>query len=68
MFISFKSFFHLWLRKFHTITTLIYIFGDNYYLELHNAISYYRLCNINQVKLLLFYNVQTTNLTFGGKI
>ena len=41
------------------------IFSITYYSELHNALF---LTNFFfQVKMLLFYNVQITNLTFVGK-
>ena len=48
--------------------TLNMTFSINYYLDLHNAISFHYCCNFLQVNLLMFYNVQTTNLTIFGKI
>ena len=42
-------------------TTLNMIFSVTYYLDLHNAICFY------QVKLLVFYYVQTTNFIFVAK-
>ena len=44
------------------------IFSVTYYLDLHNAISFIVVIIFYQVKLSMFYNVQTTNLTFVGKI
>ena len=51
-----------------SITTLNKIFSVTYYLELHNAMLIIIDVFVHQVKLLLFYNVQTTNLTFFGTI
>ena len=51
------------------ITKLNLILSVTHYLELHNAIY---LCTIDinsyQVNILMFYNVQTSILTFVGKI
>ena len=45
------------------------IFSATCCLDLHNAIFFFTIdVNFHQVKLLMFYNVQTTNLTFVGKI
>jgi hypothetical protein len=44
-----------------TGTTLHIAFNVTYCLELHNAISYYQLCNLSQSKDVI---VQTSNLTF----
>lgn len=49
-------------------TTLNMIFSFNYYLDLHNAISFTTDVNFDEVKLLMFYNLQTKNLTFFGRI
>ena len=44
-------------------------FSVAYYLELHNAIYFYCYIFIAyQVKLLMFYNVQATSLTFVGNL
>ena len=57
----------------HGVTILNMIFSVMYYLELHNTISFYYWFyllfkkKLAQVKLLMFYNVQPTNLTFVGK-
>ena len=37
------------------------------YLELPSAISFYYYCTCYQVKMLMFYNDQITNVTFVGK-
>ena len=50
-------------------TTLNMIFSNAYGLELHNAISFFTIDVIlYQLKFLMSYNVQSTNLTFVGKI
>ena len=48
--------------------TLNIVFRIMDYLELHNDISFTIKVIYYQVKLLMFYNVQTTNLTFVGKV
>ena len=51
------------------ITTLNMVFSVAYYLELHSAIYLLLLMSFfYQVNLLMFYDVQTTNLTWAGKI
>ena len=47
-----------------SVTAPNMIFSVTYYLDLHGAISLY----CYQVKLSMFYNVLTTNLTFVGQI
>jgi hypothetical protein len=52
----------------HVSTTLNMIFNVTYYLDLHNAIILFAIdVKFYQVKLLTFYNVPTTDLTFVGK-
>ena len=49
-------------------TTLYILFSVIHYLELHIPISFYsHLYFFCQVKMLMFYNIQTTNSTFVGK-
>ena len=51
------------------LTTLNMIFSVRDYLELHITIFFhYNWCIFYQVKLLLFYSVQTIDLTFVGKL
>ena len=52
------------------LATLNMIFSVTYYLELHGVMFFYAIEVIffNQVQLLVFYNVQTTNLTFVDRI
>ena len=49
------------------ISTLDMIHSATYYLDLHSAKSFDKLY-IFLTKLLLIYNVQTTNFTFVGKM
>ena len=44
------------------------IFSVTRYLELHNAYLFTIDAAFYEVNLLMFYNVQTTNLTFVGNI
>ena len=48
-------------------TTLNMIFSVTYYSDLRVPISFDYYCFFNQVKMLMFYSVQTTNLTMVGK-
>ena len=45
-------------------------FSVTCYLELHIIVSFHYKCNYYffQMKLLMFYIVQTTNFTFVGKL
>ena len=47
-------------------TTVNMIFSVTHYLDLHNAIYFIIDVISYQVKLLMFYSVQTTNLIFVG--
>ena len=49
------------------LSTLNVMFNVTYYLELHNAISLTTNMFLYHLKLLMFYHVQTTNLTFVDK-
>ena len=56
----------MWVSEINYINM---IFSVTYYLDLHKATSMDSIdVMFYQVKLLMFYNVQTTNLTFVGKI
>ena len=49
------------------IATPNMIFSVTYYSGMHGTINFYYWDFFYQVKLSIFYNVQTTNLTFVGK-
>ena len=50
------------------LITLNMTFSVTYCLGLHNAKHFYYWWKFCQVKMLMFYTVQTTNVTFVGKI
>ena len=49
-------------------TTLKLMFSVTNYLKLHSAIYFTIDVLFHQVNWLMFYNIQTINLTFVGKI